>query len=189
MMTASPRKKSVWFLTVGLILGLSVGVGMMAGTIFVMSRQSPTLVLPEKPVFATGSHGASKFAMATGRVDQESEGVFMLDFLTGDLTCIVMYPRTGKFQAHFVANVVRDLGATAARGKEPAYVMVTGETQFRQALNVAQCIVYVADANTGQYLAYGLPWVRNAVNNGANQQGQMRLLFKGTARNVRIRNN
>ena len=65
----------------------------------------------ERPVYASATHGSSKFAMATGQVGDDTEGIFMLDYLTGDLQCLVIYPRTGTFRARFVANVVRDLAA------------------------------------------------------------------------------
>ncbi len=41
--------------------------------------------MPETVLNASASHGGETFAMATGPVDADVEGLFMLDFLTGEL--------------------------------------------------------------------------------------------------------
>jgi len=185
------RRKPVVVLTVGLVAGLLVGSGMLVGSLVTLATvKGENKLVIERPVTATASHGSKKFAMATGRVGENTEGVLMLDFLTGELQCSVIYPRTGDIRAKFGANVARDLAAgnaTGVRGKDPDYVMVTGQTNFNNR-TVSQCVVYVADANTGNYVIYGMPWDRNAVSNGRNQAAAMRILARGTARNVRIEN-
>ena len=121
-------------LFVGLGAGLLVGVGMMIGTMFAMSQATGPastqrlsenqIVFPEKALLASATHGSEKFAMATGQVSDDSEGVFFLDYLTGELQCWVVYARTGKFGGLFKGNVLRDL--KSGRGKEPKFLMVTG---------------------------------------------------------------
>ena len=184
------KRKPIVVLAIGLVAGLLVGSGMLIGSLVTLAtaKGNNNLVI-ERPVTATATHGSKKFAMATGRVGDNTEGVFMLDFLTGDLLCNVVYPRTRDIRAKFGANVARDLGGagTGARGKDPDYVMVTGVTQFNDR-TISQCVVYVADANTGNYVIYVMPWDRNAVSNGRNQVAPMRVLARGTARNVRIEN-
>ena len=183
------RKPAVIFAT-GIAAGLLVGIGMLVGSLVTRSSKGEfQMTFGERPVSATASHGSKKFAMATGRVGSDTEGVFMLDFLTGDMQCLVIYPRTGKVQGKFVANVARDLtaNATAVRGKDPDYLIVTGQTSFNNRA-VSPCVVYVADANTGNYVIYGLPWDRNAVSNGRSQAGTLRVITKGTARNIPIDN-
>ena len=76
---------------------------------------------------ATASQNEA-YAMATGAIDEEVEGVYLLNFLTGDLQCSVMGIRTGRFAGMFKTNVIRDLGMDPA--KQPAYLMATGRVGF-----------------------------------------------------------
>ena len=90
MSQANP--KPVFYLAAGsaggLLLGLAVAVGILLGR--------PTAnPWEEIRLKATASHGAASFAMATGPVDDAVEGLYCLDFVTGDLTCYVLNPRTG----------------------------------------------------------------------------------------------
>lgn len=181
--------RSVWMLLAGLSMGLLVGVGMMIGTL-VAVRHAPTdsLQFPETMLHATASHSGKSMAMATGTVDEEAEGVFILDYLTGDLQCWVLNPRTFQWGGMFKYNVINDLGVQ--QGKDPNYVMVTGQIQFRrgaQAQMPAMCAVYVADANTGNFAAYSMLWNRTMAAGGAMQQGTLNLLGTGKARTLEIR--
>jgi hypothetical protein len=127
-------------------------------------------------------------AMATGYIDEEVEGVYILDYLTGDLQCFVLNPRSGTWGGQFKYNVISDLGVQ--QGKDPNYVMVTGQVQFKGrtgAQTPAMCAVYVADANTGNFAAYGLWWNRNMSAGAAVQQGTLNLLGTGKARTLEIR--
>lgn len=183
--------RSGMFLGAGLCLGLCVGVGMMIGTMATYSSLSqPSLQLPETLLQATASHGSDQFAIATGPISSEVEGVFFLDYITGDLTCLVVYPRTGKFSATYKTNVVSDLGIE--QGKTPKYVMVTGGADFRAQntgnLRPANCVVYVADANTGAFVAYGLPWNNAFANTGRPQGGTFTRLINGKARELDLDN-
>ena len=87
------HKRSTWMLLAGLAMGLLVGVGMMIGTL-VAVRSAPATALspPETLLHATASHSGKSMAMATGLVDEEAEGVFILDYLTGDVQCYVINP-------------------------------------------------------------------------------------------------
>ena len=117
-------------------------------------------------------------------------GVFFLDYITGDLTCLVIYPRTGKFGAKYTVNVVADLGIE--QGKTPKYVMVTGGADFRAQntgnLRPGGCVVYVADANTGAFVAYGMPWNNAFANTGRPQGGTFSRLGTGKARELDLDN-
>ena len=113
----------------------------------------------------------------------------MLDFLTGELQCRVIYPhRQGQMGGLFKYNVIADLGVQA--GKNPDYVMVTGSANFTRgaaANTPAACVVYVADANTGNFAAYTFMFNRTMYRAGAPQQGTFALLAAGKAREVVIR--
>jgi len=84
----------------------------------------------------------------------------------------------------FKYNVLQDLGVQ--QGKKPNYVMVTGNANF-QVPGTSMCAVYVADANTGNFAAYMLPWNRTQARSGAPQSGPFVLLDVGKARQIEIR--
>ncbi len=183
------RTHSAWMLLAGLAMGLLVGVGMMIGTLTALRTAPATgLAPPETLLHASASHSGKSMAMATGMVDEESEGVFILDYLTGDLQCYVMNPRTFTWSGMFKSNVIQDLGVQ--QGKEPNYVIVTGQTQFLRGTGVqtpAMCVVYVMDANTGNFAAYGLAWNRTMARGTQVQTDTLRLLQTGKARTLEIR--
>ena len=170
-------------------MGLLVGLGMMIGAIVVtQSFQNPPLSFPAHLLHATATDGSSTMAIATGPIDEGVEGLFVLDFITGELQCSVLNPRTGTLGGLFKHNVTLDLGVE--QGKQPHYMMVTGVANFRPAaggnVRPASSVVYVADANTGNYAAYWLPWNRQAQQYNYAQMSPMMLLGKGSARNVAI---
>jgi hypothetical protein len=65
--------------------------------------------------------------------------------------------------------------------------MVTGTLKIRQSVsNVkpAESIVYIADANTGRYVAYLLPWNKAAFNQNVAQANEIIPIGQGSARNI-----
>jgi hypothetical protein len=143
-MDGRTQNRPVW-LGAGLVLGLIVGLN-AAG------------LWPSIPLHASATEGLDKFAFATGLVDQEVEGLYFLDFLTGDLTATVINPKTGKFNSKFTRNIAADFGAA---GKGTRYMMVTGQADMPRGRNnfqYAKSILYVAEATTGQVAAYTVPW-------------------------------
>lgn len=177
----------------GLTAGLLVGVGLLIGGI-VGSRSGSTadassgLSFPVSQLHATATHGGETFAIATGTITPEVEGVFFLDYLTGDLQCQVVSVRFLQLAGAFKHNVIADLGVE--KGKKPQFLLATGQAQFRStggAIQFAGSIVYVADANTGNWAAYALPWNRQAEVAGATQVFPMKLIGGGKARDLAIR--
>ncbi|MBI2477339.1 MAG: hypothetical protein HYV60_01415 [Planctomycetia bacterium] len=178
----SHSKRSHWML---LTLGLSFGA--ILGAAVAVQFSSPRIQLPTTLLNASATHGGTTMAIATGPIQEGVEGVFILDFITGELTCSVLNPRTGVLGGAFKANVVADLGVE--QGKQPQYLMVTGAANFRtQGGNIApaESVVYVADANTGRYVAYWLPWNRQAAQYNFAQASAMMVLGTGSARNVQV---
>jgi len=176
-------------LIVGLTMGLLVGIGMLVGALVSSAgRDAAPLALRETILNATATHSAKTMAMATGVIDTDVEGLFVLDYLTGELQCYVLYPRIGQFGGVFKHNVIADLGVQ--QGKEPNFVMVTGQALFTRGAATATpagCVVYVADANTGNFAAYTIMWNRTMFRANAPQQGTFTLLQVGKARTVGIR--
>jgi hypothetical protein len=184
------QKPSAWMLLVGLAMGLLVGIGMMIGTLatrWTLPASGPSL--SETLLHASGSHSGKSMAMATGLIDEEAEGLFTLDYLTGDLQCYVLNPRYAtQWSGIFKYNVVQDLGIE--QGKEPNYVMVTGQTQFVRGTGTqtpAMCVLYVMDANSGNFAAYGLAWNRTMARGPQTQTGTLARLQMGKARTLELR--
>lgn len=169
----------------GLSVGILVGVGMLIGALVANqgTSQSP---FPAELLNASATDSSNTMAISTGFIADGVEGLFVLDFITGNLQCQVLNPRTGGAGGLFQHNVSLDLGVQ--QGKQPHYLLVTGVAEFRYAtggnVHPAGCIVYVADANTGRYAAYMMPWNKAAAQYNAAQVNPMVMLFSGSARNV-----
>lgn len=138
------------------------------------------------PIQAATAASGDSMAMATGPVSEDAEGVFFLDYNTGDLNCMVYYPRMGGFGAHFYANVLPALGGG---GKNAKYLMVTGSANVTAAsanTRPGGCLVYITDVTNGSYAAYAVPWNRSQESAGRAQQGQLLLVSNGVIRNYRL---
>lgn len=170
-----------------LISILLLGIAFFGGY-FVKDSDHPTLLWPETTAMAAGGTQDDSFAMAIGRVDSNVEGVCILDFLTGELTCTVLDYRSGKFSSMFKANVIKDLRIEQAGRRK--FLMLTGEVSFPRgagAARAAQSAIYVLDSASGTYAAYGIPWRQELASGGRPQVGQLILLDVGTARTAALR--
>jgi hypothetical protein len=144
MSWATPSRGT--YLTIGLAVGLVLGL--------VLSGWWPTT-----PLHATASMGADNFVIATGPIDDGVEAIYFLDFLTGDLRAAVLNQRSPGFSAFFEYNITKDFNVGG--GANPKYLMVTGVANIPRGqgnTQLAQSAVYVTEANTGQLVAYMLPW-------------------------------
>jgi hypothetical protein len=186
------QMKTPLMFAAGLSAGLLLGVAMVVGVVIGMNGRSPgetslsDRFLAEVPLHATGADGGKSIAMATGVIDEGTEGVFVLDFLTGDLQCWVINPRVGQFTNLFKTNVIGDLGIE--QGKTPDYVMTAGIADFRgpASMSFGRSIVYVGDGNTGNVACYAVPWSRAAATSAAVQTGPLQRVAVGKARVVAI---
>ncbi len=141
----------------------------------------PSDSIPPELLRASATHGASNLAIATGAVDENAEGFFALDFLTGDLKGWVYNPRTGAFGAAFYTNVQPQLG----QSRNPEYLLVTGgvsTTGGGSNVRPAGTLVYVVDVKSGFFAAYAIPWDRTAQSSGFGQQGAFVLAGGGQLR-------
>ncbi|MCU0961318.1 MAG: hypothetical protein MUF48_14570 [Pirellulaceae bacterium] len=180
-------------LAVGFALGLLVGVGMLIGAWTTLAvRPAAMLAIPETALRASATDSGEMFAIATGAIADGVEGVFFLDFLTGSLECWVINGRTRQMGGHFfVPNVGDNLGVIPGQGqKNPRYLMVTGVAPMQRGsggFQPADSLVYVADANTGNFAIYAIPWNRQATVTNRPQELPMVVLLTGSARNREIR--
>lgn len=158
-----------------LVLGVAIGVG-VAGW------------LPNTPLHAVATHGQDNFALATGRLDEEVEAVYFLDFLTGDLKAAVLNPQTHKFSAFYKTNILQHM--TTNDVKNPRFLIVTGQAKLRRgtgATQVGESVVYVCEVNSGKMIAYGIPWVPERQALGANTKTALVPLDGVEFRNVQLR--
>jgi len=168
----------------GLCLTAAVGAGFWLGT----SRSSPNS-LPLPLLRASTAATSSTMAIATGQISDNAEGIFFLDFITGDLQCLVYYPRIGVFGARYYTNVLQQL---PGGGRNSQFLLVTGT-----AISVGSSggprpgdsLVYVTDATSGMFAAYAVPWDRTAESGGRLQSGPLVFAGGGPIRNFQLRDN
>ncbi len=140
MATTFQNNRGVW-MVIGILIGLVAGA-----------------LVPNTPLHASASIGQESFALCTGEVDTGLEGVYTLDYLTGELTGYVINTSTRKFTTAYKHNVLKDFGPEA---KNPKFLMVTGAAnlpQGRQPVGVGRALIYIAELSSGKVAAYGVPW-------------------------------
>jgi hypothetical protein len=181
------RRIKAWgMLAIGLTIGLAMGGSVAVGVWIGQRSAAPTNLpgLADLHLKAMASHGSDTFAIATGPIDDDVEGLFTLDFLTGDLNCYVINPRNAAIGGWFSANVANVL--KVEKGKKPSYLMATGTIQVAGTAGgqrPAGSLCYVVDANSGDAVAFTFPWVKAATTVGAPQSTPMRPLGPWKTRN------
>jgi hypothetical protein len=176
----------VTLLVAGLAIGLCITslaavIGLHASGFF----ESARVRWLETKLHAAAAQSGESMSIATGSIDEGIEGIFVLDFISGDLTCGVLNPRTGQVGGMFKRNVGADLGVQ--QGKQPKYLMTTGIYTAPAAgknTRPAQSIVYVADSTSGKYIGYMLPWNSQLLNSNVAQVQPMVPILTGAARNI-----
>jgi hypothetical protein len=158
-MAALKDRRLVW-LALGALLGVAAGG-----------------LWPPTPIHAVATDRLDNFAMATGHLDDETEAVYFLDFLTGELKASALSPVVRKFFAGFRANVMADLKIDAARN--PKFMLVTGDSIFRHnggQIQPGNAVVYVAEMTSGKVAAYAVPWSHAYSTSGRPINASMVLL-------------
>lgn len=180
---AAPLKapSSVWrWVGISLCVCTAIGLGFWMG----QSQQEDAPKLP--PMLAAASSATDTMAVATGPISDDAEGIFFLDFITGNLQCLVYYPRARAFGAQYSTNVAQQLGNT---GKNAKYIMVTGGAITRATTGGARpgaSLVYVTDTVSGMFAAYAVPWDRTAESAGRTQTGPLFYAGGGPIRNFNL---
>ncbi len=172
MSQAINRKRLAW-ISVGILIGFLL-----------------TALMPARPLHAVATHGSDGFALATGLIDGGIEGVYFLDYLTGDLKGAALNLNNGQFTTFFEYNVLKDFQAEA--GKTPKFLMVTGLAQLRRGptqYQPGQAVVYVMEANSGVLAAYMVQWNtgRGNLPSPAQQATPFVLLNITKFRNIAVR--
>lgn len=183
---AGAGKPFFWGATAGLCLFGMLAIAYGVGRATAPQGPSPTLSsqeglaalglgnvpiqnIPPELLRASASHGGSTMAVCTAQVDENAEGFFTLDYLTGDLKGWVYYPRVGGFGGLFATNVIQYLGPP---GKNPEYLLVSGHAMPPASgtnVRAAASLIYVVDVKLGQFVAFTIPWNRAMENSGVQQ--------------------
>ena len=131
-------------------------VGYMVGSFIPEQGVSPK----QFPVIhAMTSQAGDSFAACTVPLAGGTEGFFILDFLTGDISGGVINPMTSTFGATFRHNVLNDLGFQAGQVKNPKFLLVAGQIEMRRGRTpMAPAVLYVTDCASGTTAAYGIPF-------------------------------
>ncbi len=146
------------------------------------------LSLPELKAHATASQSHDNFVIATGYVEDGTEGLFFLDFLTGDLKGAVLNNRGPGFNAYYQYNIANDFAAGAV--KNPKYLMVTGQARDMgggAGGRLARTVLYVVEATSGQMVVYALPYSRTNQSARKPQFGTFIPLAKASLRTEFVR--
>src|SRR5487761_1117260 len=150
--------------------GIGLASGIVIGLVIGM-------LWPQTPLHAVATDHVDNFALATGPLDDDTEALFYLDFISGELKATALSPIARKFFASYSANVVHDLGVDV--GKNPKYLMVTGNSVFRRGGGQVQpgnAVVYVAELTSGKVAAYAVPWSQAYANAGRQFRSPLVLL-------------
>ena len=141
---------------------LAVGIGV--GWLLAPQRELPK-------AFAITSQADESFAICTAPIDATNgiEGIFVLDFATGDLTGGLLNANSGMFATSYKWNVLGDLGFQPGQAKNPRFLLVAGQAELRPNPRIgrrqlAPSVIYVTDCTTGATAAYGIPWSPQQAN-------------------------
>lgn len=173
-------------LVVGLLAGSLIGCATLAVGFWAGQKSTPASGQELPPIFGAAATATDTMAVATGPITADAEGVFFLDFITGDLQCLVYYPSTGRFGARYFVNVRQQLGGAG----KARYLLATGAIGIRGAssnIRPANSLVYVTDVNSGMFAAYAIPFDRNAERSRSAQVGTMVPIEVGPIRNFQVR--
>ena len=137
------QHKIVWMLT-GLVAGLGIAQ-----------------FWPHEPVAAATADRDSKFGMVTCPVSfvDGSEGVFVIDYLTGELKGGMINARVGKFTNFYYRSLAADFNVDPKA--EPHYVMVSGrrgQNVGQGGLTISAGTIYVGELTSGKIVAYTFPY-------------------------------
>jgi hypothetical protein len=141
---------------------------------------------------ADSASGGKTVSTATGRLDENTECLFVLDHQTGVLSCLIINPRTAATGGVYLANVATQLQLDKLGDLD--FVMVTGYNAFGIAgvggiLRPANCLCYVVEGNSGRAVAYSLSYNRTALQQGAVQQGALEVVWQGVFRQEGLKRN
>lgn len=143
--------------------GFWLVVGVMAGI-------AMSYIWPSEPTMAasTDRDNGGKFAVVTCTTQAgQSEGIFILDFLTSRLYGAALNGQTGKFTQFYRRNLAGDFNIP--EGSKPSYVMCEGYVNLSMrggGARPAQGGLYVGELNSGRMILYAFPYLNRSTGRG-----------------------
>jgi hypothetical protein len=124
---------------------------------------------PQEPMHAGTADRDDKFAMLTvpvkdvtfGGVRDHLEGIFVLDFLTGQMKGAVL-GKTGTFSHFYFRNIAADFQVDPSATPHYAFVQGNAQLPSQGRFTMATGVLYVGELTSGKVAAYG--FVFNDVN-------------------------
>lgn len=162
-----------------LIAGGALAVGMLSGLTIGMNLQTTAdgdFEIPAELFDASATHGIDNYAICTGLLDDKTEAIFFLDFLTGELKGAAINRATTQFAALYKREILADFegeGYDPGALKNPRFLMVTGVNKTQQSSRggrIGRTLIYVMEVNSGKVIAYGVPEATAARSGGDAQQ-------------------
>ena len=141
---------------------------------------------------ADSASGGKTVSTATGRLDENTECLFVLDHTTGILSCLIINPRNAMTGGVYIANVATQMKLDKLGDLD--FVMVTGYNAFGLGgrtgnLRPASCVCYVVEGSTGRAIAYSLAYDRTVLAQGNVQQGALEVVWQGAFRPENLKRN
>lgn len=182
----------IWTVTIILVFGLTLGAVFALGFVNGFHSQAASIDvqtldpnLQQLLLRADSANSGKAVSMASVRIDDEFEGLFLLDHLTGNLYCVLINPRTRTEVAVFQNNVMGLLGQD--RVGELDFAMITGAMNLNLGgridnMRTAPAMVFVAEGNSGKAFGFTFNFDRQRVLNNVRQDGLLDLVWQGSFR-------
>ena len=139
------RRRFRFSLRTLLIVFVVVGVGCSIAVMLPAFRRSPS---PETILRGTTVHVDKSIIMATGPADDGVDGLFVLDSLTGELSCFVLDKASSRLVPCATTNILKVFERKRKIRSDFGMVVAVVE---------GKSFVYVFDGNTGHDALYALP--------------------------------
>jgi hypothetical protein len=144
-------------------------------------------LVPPMPLHGSTAASVEGFSVCTAELEPGQEGIYYLDYQTGDLAAAFLHPRTGKFTNFYKHNILKDF----AEAKTPKFMLVSSSTPtiFPQGnIRPSTGIVYVVEVTSGIACAYAAPYATNRESIPAQTDTALQLIDKVKFRSGVIRN-
>lgn len=180
-------KARLWSLAI-VTLSLGIAIGTLSAVALIspanengQASLSELLDLPPNAINAVATHGVDNFAIATGRLDDNTEAIFFLDFVTAELKGAAISRQTGKFTALYRRKILQDFqgGEDPDAIKNPRFLLVTGlgSLQQRSGRNrYAKDLIYVVEVNSGKVAVYAAQDTRSSRATGSRTANDLTLV-------------
>ena len=185
------NSRKVWIAAVctlglAIVVGTAGFVGVVVGLKF--APQQPQIQLPPALALNAKTDARTKsLSLATGLIDGNVEGLYVLDHTTGLLQCWILNSKTGEVGGIYSTNILNAIGADRGGG-DGDYVMTTGSFFWNGGntgnLAPSQSVCYVGDGATGNVVGFSLSYDKQGIRRGVFQQGELGVVCQGAARNI-----